>query len=48
MSPDRCSTSASAKNNVLPLDDRVAKRILPEIAGRPVLVKATASACSAA
>jgi arylsulfatase A-like enzyme len=29
----------AAKNNVLPLDDRVAERVLPEIAGRPVLVK---------
>jgi arylsulfatase len=28
----------ATKNNVLPLDDRVAERILPEIAGRPILV----------
>ena len=29
----------ATKNNVLPLDDRVAERILPEVAGRPMLVK---------
>jgi arylsulfatase A-like enzyme len=29
----------AAKNNVLPLDDRVAERILAEVAGRPMLVK---------
>ena len=29
----------ATKNNVLPLDDRVAERLMPEIAGRPVLVK---------
>jgi arylsulfatase len=29
----------ATKNNVLPLDDRVAERISPEVAGRPVLVK---------
>jgi arylsulfatase A-like enzyme len=29
----------AAKYNVLPLDDRVAERILPDIAGRPTLVK---------
>ena len=29
----------ATQNNVLPLDDRVAERLLPEIAGRPVLVK---------
>jgi arylsulfatase A-like enzyme len=28
----------ATKNNVLPLDDRVAERLLPELAGRPVLV----------
>ena len=28
----------AANNNVLPLDDRVAERLLPELAGRPVLV----------
>ena len=27
----------ATRNNVLPLDDRVAERILPEIAGRPML-----------
>ena len=29
----------ATKYNVLPLDDRVAERILPELAGRPTLVK---------
>ena len=29
----------ATKNNVLPLDDRVAERLIPEIAGRPTLVK---------
>ncbi len=29
----------ATKYNVLPLDDRVAERILPEIAGRPMLVR---------
>jgi arylsulfatase A-like enzyme len=29
----------AANNNVLPLDDRVAERLLPELAGRPVLVR---------
>jgi arylsulfatase len=29
----------ATRNNVLPLDDRVAERVLPEIAGRPTLVK---------
>jgi arylsulfatase len=29
----------ATRNNVLPLDDRVAERILPEVAGRPMLVK---------
>jgi arylsulfatase A-like enzyme len=29
----------ATKYNVLPLDDRVAERILPEVAGRPTLVK---------
>ena len=29
----------AAKYNVLPLDDRVAERLLPELAGRPTLVK---------
>ena len=29
----------ATKNNVLPLDDRVAERLIPDIAGRPVLVK---------
>jgi arylsulfatase A-like enzyme len=29
----------ATKNNVLPLDDRVAERVLPEVAGRPMLVK---------
>ncbi len=29
----------ATKNNVLPLDDRVAERILAEVAGRPALVK---------
>jgi arylsulfatase len=29
----------ATRNNVLPLDDRVAERILPAIAGRPALVK---------
>jgi arylsulfatase len=29
----------ATRNNVLPLDDRVAERVLPEIAGRPMLVK---------
>jgi hypothetical protein len=29
----------AARNNVLPLDDRVAERVLPEVAGRPVLVR---------
>ena len=33
--PDR----GDASNNVLPLDDRVAERLMPEIAGRPTLVK---------
>ncbi len=29
----------ATKNNVLPLDDRAAERLVPEVAGRPVLVK---------
>jgi arylsulfatase A-like enzyme len=29
----------ATKNNVLPLDDRVAERLMPEISGRPALVK---------
>jgi hypothetical protein len=29
----------AARNNVLPLDDRVAERILADVAGRPMLVK---------
>ena len=29
----------ATRNNVLPLDDRVAERLMPEVAGRPVLVK---------
>ena len=29
----------ATKNNVLPLDDRTAERFIPEVAGRPVLVK---------
>jgi arylsulfatase A-like enzyme len=29
----------ATKNNVLPLDDRVAERLVPEVAGRPKLVK---------
>ena len=29
----------ATKNNVLPLDDRVAERLLAEVAGRPALVK---------
>jgi Sulfatase len=29
----------AAKNNVLPLDDRVAERVIAEVAGRPMLVK---------
>jgi hypothetical protein len=29
----------AARNNVLPLDDRVAERILAQVAGRPMLVK---------
>jgi arylsulfatase len=29
----------ATRNSVLPLDDRVAERLMPEIAGRPVLVK---------
>jgi hypothetical protein len=29
----------ATKNNVLPLDDRVAERVLAEVAGRPMLVK---------
>jgi arylsulfatase A-like enzyme len=28
----------AARNNVLPLDDRAAERLIPELAGRPVLV----------
>jgi arylsulfatase len=31
----------AARNNVLPLDDRVAERILAAVAGRPMLVKGT-------
>ena len=29
----------AARNNVLPLDDRVGERLNPDLAGRPVLVK---------
>src|SRR3954452_9885622 len=29
----------AARNNVLPLDDRVAERLMPEIAGRPTLIQ---------
>jgi arylsulfatase len=31
----------AARNNVLPLDDRVAERVMADVAGRPMLVKGT-------
>ena len=34
----------AARNNVLPLDDRVAERLNPDVAGRPTLVKGNSAA----
>ena len=34
-------TLEAAKNNVLPMDDRTAERIVPEMAGRPTLIRGT-------